>query len=580
MKTFTKKQNWIILPVLICSINLYSQVFWTENFGTAVSNGNKGVLANGFNSTNGVYTLAETGTNGSYPNLWYVSSMEAGMGAGNCSSGYTENNSLTNNTLHISHQPLRGNLESSGDFGAVYSKGQNRATDSRIETAVINCTGKSNIRVNFDYFTIADEEAMDGFSLYYFDGTAWTFINKFGQTQYGNCDAEKQALWKNSDFYTLPSSANNNPNVKIGFRWTNSRDSIDYSHSQEAAETVDQNGATQGGEILQNTSGAKKVFSVAIDNITISGSTYVDPNNNVNRTANTNKIDIKTVADASTKATIIFTTYSEKFPANNLVIESGMDGVNFTELTQIKSKATEGKITKIEYSFTDVKATEDLKYYRVKQFNADKRVVISPVVSFPVNAQRTANTNKIDIKTVADKKSNPNIVFTTYSEKFPANDLIVESSTDGTDFNELSKIKSKAVKGGVTKLEYNFTDADANDGVNYYRIKQVNADKTTVISKIVSVDHIKAKNITFTVYPNPNSGQFTVDFSGIENNHEVQIVLNDMNDGHEIYSTTFYSNSIDSNKMDVNPPTKIAPGRYICSLIFEGIRSSVIVMIN
>ena len=158
--------------------------------------------------------------------------------------------------------------------------------------------------------------------------------------------------------------------------------------------------------------------------------------------------------------------------------------------------------------------------------------------------------------------------------------MIVESSTDGTDFNELSKIKSKAVKSGVTKLEYNFTDAEANDGVNYYRIKQVNADKTTVISKIVSVDHIKAKNITFTVYPNPNSGQFTVDFSGIENNHEVQIVLNDMNDGHEIYSTTFYSNSIDSNKMDVNPPTKIAPGRYICSLIFEGIRSSVIVMIN
>jgi hypothetical protein len=100
------------------------------------------------------------------------------------------------------------------------------------------------------------------------------------------------------------------------------------------------------------------------------------------------------------------------------------------------------------------------------------------------------------------------------------------------------------------------------------------------MSEVVSFDFIKAKNITFTVYPNPNSGQFTVDFSGIENNHEVQIVLNDMNDGHEIYSTTFYSNSIDSNKMDVNPPTKIAPGRYICSLIFEGIRSSVIVMIN
>jgi hypothetical protein len=217
------------------------------------------------------------------------------------------------------------------------------------------------------------------------------------------------------------------------------------------------------------------------------------------------------------------------------------------------------------------------KFYSVA---IDNIVISGNFVDPNINVNRTASTSKIDIKTVSDKKNNPTIVFTTYNEKFPANDLIIESSTDGTNFNELSKIKSSAVKGSVTKLEYNFTDSKANDGVNYYRIKQVNADKTMVVSEIVSVDHIKAKNITFTVYPNPNSGQFTVDFSGIENNHEVQIVLNDMNDGHEIYSTTFSSNSIESNKMDVNPPTKIAPGRYLCSLIFEGIRSSVIVMIN
>jgi len=575
MKTITKKQNWLTLPILLCSINLISQEFWTERFGNSVSNGDKGVQAAGYTTNNGTYTFTETGENGTSPNLWYVSSMEAGMGAGNCSSGYIENNSLTNNTLHISHQPLRGNVEAVGDFGAVYSIREN--TDARIETPIINCSGKSNIKINFDYFTGSINETTDAFSLYYYDGSSWNLVNTFGPTPNGSCE---KALWKNSDFYTLPSSANNNPNIKLGFRWVNEKTEADGVTSQGAStNTVE--AVSQGGAAISQSPGLTRTpFSIAIDNISVSGSTYVDPNNNVNRTANTNKIDIKAIADANNKATIIFTTYSEKFPANNLVIESGMDGFNFTELTQIKSKATEGKITKIEYSFTDVKATEDLKYYRVKQFNADKRVVISPVVSFPVNAQRTANTNKIDIKTVADKKSNPNIVFTTYSEKFPANDLVIESSTDGTDFNELSKIKSKAVKGSVTKLEYSFSDANANDGVNYYRIKQVNADKTAVISKIVSVDHIKAKNITFTVYPNPNSGQFTVDFSGIENNHEVQIVLNDMNDGHEIYSTTFYSNSIDSNKMDVNPPTKIAPGRYICSLIFEGIRSSVIVMIN
>lgn len=481
MKTFTTIKITIIF--LAFSLNASSQIFWSENFGTSIKQG--GDAGNGVKqfATNGAYwTMTELSPNGALANRWFVSSTEAGSTAGNCSQSYNEDTLFLNRTLHIGNyidttgtklkasytsvlvkqnegnaSRFGGSNMKSSDKRAFYTEASQGSvdagldkyvTDLRAETPVINCSGKSNISLSFDYFC-GSIPGSDEFSVYYFDGTNWDLLNTFGPTLIGSCD---HALWKASDSYILPSSANNNPNVKIGFRWKNNDDGI-FS-----------------------------AFSVAIDNINLSGN---DP---TNQSANT---------------------------------------------------------------------TPD--------------------------ALRTANnTNKIDIKTqtVADKKNNPNIVFITYSEKFPANDLIIESSTDGNDFNELSKIKSKAVKGSVTKLEYNFTDEQANDGVNYYRVKQVNADKTTVISKIVSVDHIKAKNVTFTVYPNPNSGQFTVDFSGIENNHEVQIVLNDMNDGHEIYSTTFYSSSIDSNKMDVNPPTKIAPGRYICSLIFEGIRSSVIVVIN
>ena len=88
------------------------------------------------------------------------------------------------------------------------------------------------------------------------------------------------------------------------------------------------------------------------------------------------------------------------------------------------------------------------------------------------------------------------------------------------------------------------------------------------------------KNIEFTVYPNPNSGQFTIDFAGIENNHEVQIVLSDLQTGKQIYTTTFFSNTIEHNKIDVNPTEKINPGRYACSLICEGIKITKQVLIN
>ena len=462
MKTLLFKQKTLIVASLFVSTNFCSQTFWTEDFGISNAKGDKGNMASNYSGSNGAWTLSYETENGKNANQWFVSSMETGMSVGSCNKNFNKATGSGNNTLHIgkvSGRALNAEENGMGDVGAYYSISSNALTDVMAESPVINCTNKQSIRLSFDYFCGAKSGAV--LMVYYNDGSQWELLDKLGMTKAGNCDTYGKMMWLKSDTYTLPGSFNNNPKAKIGFRWIN--DSVSF-----ADPIID---AINPGSVT-------KFYSAAIDNITISGATYADPNNNAAKAAgNNNKIDIKT-------------------------------------------------------------------------------------------------------QTVADKKNNPNIVFTTYSEKFPANDLIIESSADGSNFNELTQIKSKAVKGSITKLEYNFTDAQANDGVNYYRIKQVNADKTTVISKVVSVDHIKAKNITFTVYPNPNSGQFTVDFSGIENNHEVQIVLNDMNDGHEIYSTTFYSNSIDSNKIDVNPPTKIAPGRYVCSLIFEGIRSSVIVMIN
>ena len=524
MKKLNDKKTLLVVIALISFMNLSSQVFWTENFGTFDSNNYKTILASSYSSSNGPWSLTDLTTSGTIPNQWFISSYESGMGVGNCSNGYNKNHGLLNNTLHISRGSYRNNEISSEkivEFGAKYSKGINSLSDYRIETPKIDCSNKGNITFNFDYFC-GGIAGSDEFSVYYYDGSSWTLLATLGATSVGNC-SNNTALWKNSDTYILPASANNNPLVKIGFRWKNSTNSrIDSSNVSSGFLSAD---PLNPSDTSRNSSSISPSDSINAANL--------------NGSLGTSHTDTLSNSGSHTSVTVgISNPTSLNNESNSTFISVAIDNISVSGSAYVDPNN-----------------------------NASRAV---------------GNNNKIDIKTqtVADKKNNPNIVFTTYSEKFPANDLIVESSTDGTNFNELSKIKSKAIKGSVGKLEYNFTDAQANDGVNYYRVRQVNADKTTVTSKIVSVDHIKAKNITFTVYPNPNSGQFTVDFSGIENNHEVQIVLNDMNDGHEIYSTTFYSNSIDSNKIDVNPPTKIAPGRYVCSLIFEGIRSSVIVMIN
>jgi hypothetical protein len=160
------------------------------------------------------------------------------------------------------------------------------------------------------------------------------------------------------------------------------------------------------------------------------------------------------------------------------------------------------------------------------------------------------------------------------------NYFTIERSLDGETFTELTKVNSKANHGNSTSpLNYQTTDSKPLNGTSYYRLKQTDYNNNFKTFYVISVNLDASKNVTFVVYPNPNSGEFTVDFSGIENNHEVQIIMLD-GTGREVYSQTVYSNSINSNKVKITPSAGIAKGNYECSIIFEGIKRTLIVIVN
>ena len=115
--------------------------------------------------------------------------------------------------------------------------------------------------------------------------------------------------------------------------------------------------------------------------------------------------------------------------------------------------------------------------------------------------------------------------------------------------------------------------------ISYYRLKQVDKDNTFAYSGIISVNYIKAKNIKFVIYPNPNKGEFTADITGIENNHEIQISLRDEK-GKLVYSSNFFIQEQSSSKLSIVPETKLANGLYICTLTIEGIEYNVKVIVN
>lgn len=171
-----------------------------------------------------------------------------------------------------------------------------------------------------------------------------------------------------------------------------------------------------------------------------------------------------------------------------------------------------------------------------------------------------------------------NITWKTASEK--NNDFfIIERSADGITFEAIQVVDSKAPNGNsLVLLEYNTKDMEPLNGQSYYRLKQTDFDGTSKYSSIVSVNFKKGSEVVFTVYPNPNKGEFTVDFSGIENNHEVVIELVDIN-GKLIYKNSIYSDE-QANSVKIIPLEKISSGIYFCNLKVEGIVYTSKVIVN
>lgn len=201
--------------------------FWTEDFGTGC---NRGQLATAYSSLNGAWTNTSTGTNGNTANTWYISASHAGTSAGNCASSCMTT-SATNATLHVSNVAIviPSFITVGADSGASYfsgglsSFGYVATTNRRIESPTINCTGQASIMVSFLYVENGDAANDDAAFVYSADGgTTWTIIDALAKTT-GTCAAPGQ--WT-AFSATLPATADNNPNVKIGFTWTNNDDGV------------------------------------------------------------------------------------------------------------------------------------------------------------------------------------------------------------------------------------------------------------------------------------------------------------------------------------------------------------------
>lgn len=226
----------ITVDVIQCACVTASsrQNIFVETFGSGCSTGNP---ANGYNG----WVVTNIGGQGGSANTWYVSAAENGNGAGNCGSGCG-----TNRTLHVSSTSL-------GDLGAAYDAGGwfwSTTTNKRVHRGV-STSGFQNIRVDFEYIEYGQGNTDDALFCYSTDGGAtWTEINTPKTTCCGGpCNGSRQGRWT-AYSVTLPASADNNPNLRIGFRWQNNNDGVGTDPSFAVDNIVVSGDPIGGGGVL------------------------------------------------------------------------------------------------------------------------------------------------------------------------------------------------------------------------------------------------------------------------------------------------------------------------------------------
>lgn len=95
------------------------------------------------------------------------------------------------------------------------------------------------------------------------------------------------------------------------------------------------------------------------------------------------------------------------------------------------------------------------------------------------------------------------------ASEWNSNYFLVERSIDGNIWNTIATLKA----AGNSNIDntYTFTDESIEEKRNYYRLKQVNNDKTFSYSSIIQVACNSTDELNvLQVFPNPSSGVFTI----------------------------------------------------------------------
>jgi hypothetical protein len=232
-KFHNMKRTLLPLLLLLPAFSFCQTVFWTETFNNGCTSG---CLANTYTTgTNGAWTVASSGTNGSAPNQWFISCAENGNAPGACGTGCAGNATLHIGANALSECTCLICADPAGDCGASYDAdgpgaclglcaGGGTVTNTRAISPTISTSGKTGISIQFDYIE-AGQTAHDFASVWYSidNGANWLAItNPLAKTTNTGCSG--QGKWATYTSANLPATADDISTLKISIIWQNDAD--------------------------------------------------------------------------------------------------------------------------------------------------------------------------------------------------------------------------------------------------------------------------------------------------------------------------------------------------------------------
>ncbi len=212
------------------------------------------------------------------------------------------------------------------------------------------------------------------------------------------------------------------------------------------------------------------------------------------------------------------------------------------------------------FNFTDYNALNgSTGYYFAEIIIAGNKMVTAPVwytynTTLPVSLlslKAYINTNKTVTVAWATSNEINNKLF------------MVERSSDGVNFKIIDSVNGKG--NTASQINYSVIDNTPIDGINYYRLKQVDNDGKTTISNVVSVNLNKVLINYFAVYPNPVKNQLTVNINS-KAEQKVMLIITDVF-GRILYNAPLQLNK--GNQLQNISVGQLAVGNYNLTILFD-----------